>query len=113
VTSQIGSDNPAADTPIPLSSRIRGIAFTNTTASAVFVGIYNSATPLTTGTAPSLGYVIRVPAGATLDKTTADFGEMGRFFANNTRIGLSSTFATYTPLTAPNLALCSLNLEIV
>lgn len=113
VVSQVGQVNPSADTALTSNARIKGLVFTNTSAVAVFLGVYASATALTAASVPSNGYVIRVPAGATLDKTAADFGEAGRLFGSSTRIGLSTTLGTFTALSAANLALCSLNLEIV
>jgi hypothetical protein len=110
---QVGQVNPTADTALPAGARVRGLLFTNTSAIPVFVGVYVSGAALTAASVPNTGYVIRVPAGATLDKGVADFGEAGRSFGANTRIGLSSTMATFTALTAPNLLLCSLNLEVV
>jgi hypothetical protein len=113
ITSQSGGVNPAADTALTAGARVRGILFTNTTATVVFIGIYSSAAALTVASVPNAGYIIRVPAGATLDKGVADFGETGRLFAANTRIGLSTSLLTFTPLSAPNLLLCSLNVEVV
>jgi hypothetical protein len=57
--------------------------------------------------------VIRVPANATLDKTVADFGGSGTFYGATVRIGISSTFSTYTAALAGVLALCSLSVETV
>lgn len=114
VTSNFGGTNPVSDLPVgTVNSRVRGLLFTNLSGITVYVGVYNSATALLTATLPVNGYVIRVPTNATLDKGVADFGETGRLFGANTRIGLSSTFGTYTPLTAPQLALCSLNVEVI
>jgi hypothetical protein len=113
-TTNFGAVSPVADTLItPVSVRIRGLLFTNNNAFVVYVGIYNSAAALTGTSVPFNGYAIRVPANATLDKSVADFGETGRLFGANTHIGLSSTLGVYTALTAPQLALCSLNVETI
>ena len=112
ITTQAGQINPLSDTPLATGVRIRSLLFTNTSGATVFLGVYSSAVALTTASVVLNGYVIRVPAGATLDKGIADFSVNGRLFGANLRIGLSSTLATYTALSAPILALCSLNLEL-
>ena len=112
ITTQVGQINPTADTALVTGGRIRSLLFTNTSGATVFLGVYVSAVALTGASVVNTGYVIRVPAGSTLDKGIADFSVNGRLFGATVRIGLSSTFATFTALTAPILALCSLNLEI-
>ncbi len=111
VGSNIGKIAPDADNPIPANGRIRNIMFFNGTAANSYIQIHSSATPLTGTSIPFAGWSMEVPALSSLLITQADFGSAGRFFATNTRVGLSSTLGVFTALTAPNLALCALNLE--
>jgi hypothetical protein len=111
VGSNVGQVAPSADNPIPANARIRSILLFNGTAANIYLQIHSSSTALTGTSVPFAGFSMEIPPSATLLITQADFGREGRFFAINTRVGVSSTFATFTALTAPNLALCSLNLE--
>jgi len=93
-----GSISSTADyVPFP-GQRIRSLVFTNTTISTVFLQIHNKTSSLITGDIPLNGLIFRIPANSTLDKTTADFGETGILYGNNIRVGLSSTFDTFTAI---------------
>lgn len=87
------------------SQRIKILTFTNNSANIIFLQIYNKSTSLITGDIPMNGLIFRVPANSTLDKTVADFGEAGILYGTNTRIGLSSTFGTYTAITPTNTSI--------
>lgn len=93
--------------------RLRGLKLLNENAIRLYVGLYLSAVPVATGDVPYLGLVWRVPANSDFTLGVGDFGEMGKTFPTNTRVGISTTRATFTPPTAPQLAACSLNFETV
>jgi hypothetical protein len=94
----IGAVNSATQTAPAAGQRIKSLLFTNNTASVIFLQIHDKASALVLGDTPLSGLIFRVPANSTLDKTVADFGEAGILYGANTRIGLSSTFATFTAI---------------
>jgi hypothetical protein len=104
--------NPTADTALPANSRVRQLLFTNNSATAMFLQIFVTGAAIAANAVPNV-LVIRVPANATLDKTVGDFGENGTLYGATVRIGISSTFGTYTAALAGVLALCSLSVETV
>lgn len=113
VTTRLGSVNPAADFALTAGKRVASMVFTNTSAVVVFLQIFDSAVALATGAVPLNGLIYRVPAGSSLPFTVADFGQVGTLYGANTRIGLSSTFGTYTASIAGTLAACSLSVELI
>lgn len=103
--SLLGSIGTTADLPVTSGQRIKTLTFTNNTGSVVFLQIHNKSSALATSDVPLNGLVFRIPANSTLDKTVADFGEAGVLYGPNIRIGLSSTFATYTAITPTNTSI--------
>jgi hypothetical protein len=106
-----GGVNPLADTILPVNARIRQIFFTNNSATLLFLQIHSAAAPLTVASVPIFSF--RIPANATLVEGIALLAESGTSFGSNVRIGISSTFGTYTAATAPTLATCCLNMETI
>jgi hypothetical protein len=97
---------------LPLHGRIRRLTANNRTAGLLFLQIHDKATVLTAGNVPLNGEVYPLVAGSSLPFTAADFGEVGSWFGENPRIGISSTFGTYTAaVIAANQA--SLFVEVV
>lgn len=111
-TTQVGQINPAADTALTAGKKVYRVAITNTSATVIFLQFHNTALAIATGAVPNLGMIIRVPAGSTLVLDETTFGDSGELISNNTRIGLSSTFGTYTALIAGTLASLSLNVKL-
>jgi hypothetical protein len=85
---------------IPLYGRTRRIVSTNRTATLYFWQIHDSPVAIGAGAVPVAAEVYQLPATSTLPFTVADFGEHGTILGANPRIVLSTTFATYTPLSA-------------
>jgi hypothetical protein len=102
---QVGSIETSADIAIGAGQRIKSILFNNITASVVYLQIFNKASALALNDIPLNGLIIRVPINSTLDKNTGDFGEAGILYGATIRIGLSSTFATYTPIAPANTSI--------
>jgi hypothetical protein len=98
-----------ADAGIPAGARVKSIAFTNLNASIVYLQIHSKTAILATGDVPFGAWIIRVPANSSFVLGHADFGLNGRFFATNTRVGISSTHATYTAIATSN----SLSIEVI
>jgi hypothetical protein len=85
---------------IPLYGRTRRIVSTNRTATLYFWQIHDSPVAIVAGAVPVAAEVYQLPATSTLPFTVADFGEHGTILGANPRLVLSTTFATYTPLSA-------------
>jgi hypothetical protein len=81
---------------VPIWGRVRRLTVNNRTPSLFFLQIHDKATALATGNVPLTGEVYPVAINSSLPFTVADFSEFGTQIADNPRIGLSSTFATYT-----------------
>jgi hypothetical protein len=86
-------------------SRTRSFQITNNTAAIIFVQVHNKATALVTGDVPLNGYSVRLPANSSYSLGAGDLGMSGTSLSTNTRIGLSSTFATYTAITPTNTSI--------
>jgi hypothetical protein len=112
VTVRVGQINPTADTALTAGKKVYRVVLTNNSASIIYLQFHNTALAIVAGTAPSLGMVFRVPANSTfvLDETT--FGDGGELISANTRIGLSSTFGTYTAVIAGTLAQMALSVKL-
>jgi hypothetical protein len=112
LTTQIGQINPAADTALTSGKKVYRVVVTNNSAAVAFLQFHNTALAIATGAAPNLGMVFRVPANSTfvLDETTLGTG--GELISANTRVGLSSTFETYTAIVSGTLAQVSLNIKL-
>jgi hypothetical protein len=81
---------------LPVYGRLRRMTANNRTAGLLFLQIHDKATALVAGDVPLNGEVYPIAANSSLPFTAADLGEMGTAIADNPRIGLSSTFNTYT-----------------
>jgi hypothetical protein len=99
------------DLAITAGQRIKSLLFTNNTASVIYLQIFSKASALALADAPLNGLIIRVPPNSTIDKNTGDFGEAGMLYAPTVRIGLSSTFSTYTAISPTNTSLNVITVE--
>lgn len=102
VENQVGAINTATEVGLIAAQRIKNLTFTNNTASTIFVQIHNKASALVLNDIPLNGLIWRVPANATLNEGAGYFGEAGVLFSATTRLGFSTTFATFTPITPAN-----------
>lgn len=84
---------------IPLYGRTRRLAVSNRTGLLHFLQFHNSATPLVAGAIPLAAEVYHLPANATLSLGANELGELGTVFGADPRLAISTTFATYTPVT--------------
>jgi hypothetical protein len=108
-----GQFNPTPDNLIG-NARIRSILFTqNGAATTLYLQVHNSATALAPTSVPLAGWSIRISTQGTFFYGVSEFGEKGRLFGANTRLALSTTFATYNPVAAAQLANMSLSIEVV
>lgn len=98
---------------LPLYGRTRRIVATNRTATLYFLQVHDKATALTTGDVPLAAEVYQLPSTTTLPFTVADLGPDGTLFGINPRLALSTTFNTYTPLTAVAAGQISLFVESI
>ena len=91
---------------------IKKINVRNAGASLIFLQYYNSSTPLVTGAIPVSGEIYPIAASngnILIDSTT--LGGRGAGYGANTRVALSLTQQTYTPVTA--FAGISVNIEVL
>lgn len=93
------------DVAIINGSRIKGMLVTNKTNNIIYIQVHSKASPLATGDVPLYGLTIRVPANSTIDKNAGDYGETGILYGSNIRVGLSSTFGSYTAINPLNTCL--------
>jgi hypothetical protein len=93
------------DLEITAGQRIKSLLFTNNTPAIIYLQIFNKASALALADVPLNGFIIRVPPNSTIDKNTGDFGEAGILYAPTVRIGLSSTFDTYTAISPTNTSI--------
>lgn len=94
---------------LAITGIIKNISVTNTTASGVYIQIHSKVSELLTLDVPFNAKSYRVPSNSTVFFGTADLGSM---LVTNCRVGLSTTFNTYTavPLTATSFGL---NIETI
>ena len=96
-----GSTNPIVDTPVagafPAISKLQ---LMNSTGAVAYLMVFLKPTALVTGDVPATGFALRVPANSTVGLYRGDLGEFGTIFGTNTRIGLSSTPATFTAISS-------------
>jgi hypothetical protein len=81
---------------VPITGSIKNISATNTTATFIYLQIHSTTTALTTGLVPLNGKSYRIPANSTVFFGT---GDIGTSLITNCRIGLSTSFNTYTAVT--------------
>jgi hypothetical protein len=114
VPNRTGGFNPLnAGFDLPLYGRTRRIVATNRTATLYFLQVHDSAITLTLGAVPLAAEVYQLPSNSTLPFTVADLGPHGTLFGVNPRLVLSTTFATYTPLSAVAAGQISLFVESI
>lgn len=103
---------PAADIAAP--NIIRSISLTNTNPTELYLQIHSKSTALGTGDTPLAGLTFRVPGDSLVLFGPELLGGAGRTFTTlaDQRIGLSSTFATYTALGAGSRANIAINIEV-
>jgi hypothetical protein len=80
---------------VPVTGSIKSMSATNTTATFVYLQIHSTASALTTGLVPLSGKSYRIPANSTV---FFGAGDLGTSLITNCRIGLSTSFNTYTPV---------------
>lgn len=90
---------------LPIKGRIRRILANNRTAGVIFLQVHSKATPLVTGDVPLNGEIYPIPVNESVLLSAADLGDNGTYFGANTRLGLSTTFATYTAATPANTSI--------
>jgi hypothetical protein len=86
-------------------TRARFLQVNNNSASVIYVQIHSKALALSNGEIPVNGFSIRTPSNSSLILGAADFGTDGTALATNPRVGLSSTFSTYTAITPANTSI--------
>jgi hypothetical protein len=83
-------------------SRVKSINVTNLNATAIFLQVHSKPAALATGDVPIAAWSLRIPANSSFLLGHGDLGLNGRNFGINTRVGLSSTHATYTAIATLN-----------
>jgi hypothetical protein len=107
---RFGTTNPTADTVVPVGKKIFRVFITNGNTTTLFIQFHSSATPLVTGSVPTAGFILRVPANSTSGWNEKDFGSSGELFTN-LRIGISTTFVNFTAPSGAQLLLTSLSVK--
>jgi hypothetical protein len=81
---------------IPVTGKLRRVIAQNRSGATLFLQFHQKATALTTGNIPLNGQIYQVPNNGQVILGVADFGMNGTQLPSNTRIGLSTTFGTFT-----------------
>jgi hypothetical protein len=88
----------------PFTTALRSVTCSNNTATVVYLQFHSKATALALNDVPLNGLIFIISSGQTLFLDTSYFGNSGKLFTNG-RIGLSSTFGTYTANPTANTSL--------
>ena len=95
-----------ATSDLPLTgTRTRYIQVSNNTGLIIYAQLHSKASALTTGDIPVTGFSIRLPANSSFALGVADLGVSGTQLTTNPRLGLSSTFGTYTAIVPTNTSI--------
>ena len=89
---------------LPISGRARRVVVNNRSASTIFLQVHDKVTALSTGDIPS-AEIYPVVANGVVVLSTADLSQYGTKLGDNPRLGLSSTFDTYTPISPANTSI--------
>jgi hypothetical protein len=79
----------------PFTTALRGLTCSNNTTATLYLQFHSKASALALNDVPLNGLIFIISSGQTLFLDTSYFGNSGKLFTNG-RIGLSSTFGTYT-----------------
>lgn len=89
-------------------ARFKTISISNNSGTLLWLQLFDKALALAGGDVPINGCVYRIPANSTISYGVGDFGADGKFVGVNPRLGISSTFASYT---AATLTATAINVE--
>jgi hypothetical protein len=86
-------------------TRTRFLQVNNNTASVIYAQIHSNALALSSGDIPVNGFSTRIPANSSFILGAADLEANGTALTINPRVGLSSTFSTYTAIMPANTSI--------
>lgn len=95
---------------LSVAGRLRRVVVQNRSGATLFLQFHQKASPLSTGDVPLNGQIYQVANNGQVILAAADYGLHGTQVPTNTRVGLSTTFGTFT---AHSSALASLFVETI
>jgi hypothetical protein len=90
---------------IPVTGKLRRVVVQNRSGATLFLQFHQKALPLTTSDVPLNGQIYQVANNGQVILAAADYGLHGTTAPTNTRLGLSTTFGTYTAHASTNASL--------
>lgn len=90
---------------LPITGKLRRVVTQNRSGDVLFLQFHQKGAALATGDIPLNGQLYQIMNNGQVILAAADYGLNGTQLPTNTRIGISTTFATYTAHTSGSVAL--------